>query len=80
MHMLRVMFIAFAFVREHSFFRRGGGPEESPWAWMKILPALPLYLLLKDVTLPQEAVKFRLTPLFLVSNLCWPSLFGQAKP
>ena len=42
-------------------------------------PGPPLYLVLKNVTLPWEAVKFIVTHLFVVSNLCWPSLFGQAK-
>ena len=66
--------------REHSFFRRrGGGPEESLWALMHNLPALPLYFLLKNVTLHHEAVKFIVTHLFVLSNLCWPYLFGQAK-
>ena len=32
--------------------------------------ALPLYLVLKNVTLPGEAVKFIVTHLFVVSNLC----------
>ena len=41
--------------------------------------SLPLYFVLKNVTLPQEAVKFIVTHLFVVSNLCRPFLFGQAK-
>ena len=31
------------------------------------------------MTLPREAVKFIETHLFVVSNLCWPSLCGRAK-
>ena len=67
------------FLRSIQFFRRGGGPEEALWAWMSNLPALPLYLVLKNVTLPQEAVKFIVTHLFVVSNLYWPPFLGRQK-
>ena len=65
---------------EHSFFRRGGGWAGGiPMSMNVKCPSPPFKFLLKNVTLPREAVKFIETHLFVVSNLCCPSLFGQAK-
>ena len=57
-------------LREHSFFRRGGGAGGIPMSMNLKSPSPPFIFLLKNATLPQEAVKFIVTHVFAVPNLC----------